>query len=98
LQPVRAFQNAHLPALVGRTRQELQAIASTPGWQGYFSSPAHASAAYGDAIEAWWVDGLSELIVRAIGSEDLLSAPRAPDRIDPVLASVLGKALEDEQA
>jgi creatinine amidohydrolase len=87
-----------LPPLVGRTREQLQAIAGRPGWQGYFSSPAQASAAYGHAIEAWWVEGLSDLILRATRGEDLLHAPRAPQGADPALASVLGKALEDERA
>jgi creatinine amidohydrolase len=87
-----------LPPLVGRTPEELQAIAARPGWQGYLSSPAQASAAYGHAIEAWWVEGLSDLILRAIDGQDLLSAPRAPDRIPPALASIIGKAEEDDLA
>jgi hypothetical protein len=37
-------------------------------------------------------------MLRAIRGQDLLKAPRAPDRTDPAVASVLGKALEDEQA
>jgi creatinine amidohydrolase len=87
-----------LPDLVGHTREELRALAKTPGWQGYLSSPAKASAAYGRAVEAWWVEGLSELILRSIGGQDLLKAPRFPDRIDPAMATVLGEALENERA
>ena len=86
-----------LPALVGQTREELQAIASAPGWPGYLSSPAQATAAYGRDVEAWWVDGLSDLMLRAIGGQDLTHAPRAPDRIEPAVASVLGKALDAER-
>jgi creatinine amidohydrolase len=87
-----------LPARVGHTQEELQAIARTPGWQGYLSSPAKANAAYGRAVESWWVDGMSDLILRAIGGENLLKAPRFPDRIDPAMAAVLGEALENERA
>ena len=72
-----------LPALAGQTREELQTIAKTPGWQGYLSSPAKASTAYGRDIEAWWVDGLSDLILRSIGGQDLLKAPRFPRSIRP---------------
>ena len=87
-----------LPALAGHSREELQTIAKRPGWSGYLSSPARASAAYGRAVEQWWVQGLSDLILRAARGEDLSKAPRAPDRIDATLASILGPALEDEQA
>jgi creatinine amidohydrolase len=87
-----------LPPQAGRTPEELQTVAKTPGWQGYLSSPAHASAAYGRAIEAWWIEGMSDLILRAIGGQDLSKAPRAHDRIDPAVASVVGRALEDDQA
>lgn len=87
-----------LPALSASTREELQTIASRPAWQGYLSAPAQATAAYGRAIEAWWVDGLSELVLRAVKGEDLSKAPRAHDRIDPEVASIVGKALDHEQA
>ena len=87
-----------LPALSGSTPEELQSIASKPAWQGYLSAPAQATAAYGRAIEAWWVDGLSELALRAVKGEDLSKAPRAHDRIDPEVASIVGKALDHEQA
>jgi creatinine amidohydrolase len=87
-----------LPALAGQTREELQAIARTPGWQGYLSAPARASAAYGRAVEAWWVEGTSDLILRAIGGRDLSKAPRVVDRIDPALAPILDPVLEDERA
>jgi Creatinine amidohydrolase len=87
-----------LPTLIGRTREELLAIASVPGWQGYMSAPAKATAAYGRAIEAWWVDGLSDLILRAVGGENLLKAPRAPEGIDRAMSAALGKALANERA
>jgi Creatinine amidohydrolase len=67
-----------LPNLAGRTQEELQAIATAPGWQGYMSWPAKATAAYGD------------LILRAVRGESLLKSPRVGNRIDPALLTVLG--------
>jgi creatinine amidohydrolase len=87
-----------LPAQVGHTREELQRVAKTPGWQGYLSAPARATAAYGHAVEAWWVEGLSDVILRAVRGENLLKAPRAPDRIDPALTSLLDTLRKDEKA
>lgn len=87
-----------LRANTGQTFDELQALATTPGWQGYMSAPAKATAAYGRDIEAWWVEGLSELILRATGGENLLKAPRMPAALDPGRAGVFAKALENEHA
>jgi creatinine amidohydrolase len=87
-----------LPAQVGHTRQELQQVARRPGWQGYLSAPAHASAAYGHAVAAWWVEGQSDLVLRAVRGENLLKAPRVPDQIDPALTPLLKTVMEDEQA
>ena len=87
-----------LPGLNGQTRSELQEIARRPGWQGYLSSPALATAAYGRDIQAWWIDGLSDLILRAIGGQNLLQAPRLPERIEPDVAGILGAVLDDERA
>ena len=86
-----------LATLAGRTRADLQKIASAPGWPGYMSAPAKASAAYGRDLEAWWVSGLSSLVLRAVGGEDLRKASRAPDKIDPALAAVLENAIADER-
>jgi hypothetical protein len=41
---------------------------------------------------------MSDIIVRAAGGQDLLKAPRLHEPIDPSVATLLGKALEDEQA
>jgi creatinine amidohydrolase len=87
-----------LPALTGQTREEFWAIARTPGWQGYLSAPAKATAAYGRGVEAWWIEGMSDLILRAVAGENLLKAARAPDRVDPALEAVLGKATSADQA
>jgi creatinine amidohydrolase len=86
-----------LVPVVAHSRADMQKVASTPGWPGYFSAPALASAAYGRAIEMWWVEGLSDLILRAARGENLLKARRAPEQIEPVVASILDKALEDER-
>ena len=86
-----------LPANSGQTFDQLQAIATRSGWQGYLSAPAQA-AAYGRDNETWWVDGLSDLILRATGGENLPKAPRMPARLDPGRAGVFGKALENERA
>jgi creatinine amidohydrolase len=87
-----------LPANAGHTFDELQALATRPGWQGYLSAPARATAAYGRDIEAWWVEGLSEIVLRAAGGENLLKAPRMPARLDPGRAVVFEKALANERA
>ena len=87
-----------LPSLPGGSRLDLQRIARTEGWIGYFSSPARATAAYGRAVETWWVDGLSDIILRAAGGNDASRAPRAPDTIDPALETVLGDVLDNERA
>jgi creatinine amidohydrolase len=87
-----------LPSNAGSTFEELQAIAKKPGWQGYLSAPGKSTAAYGRAVEDWWVDGMSALILRAIKGENMLKAPRAHDRIDPTVAAILGPPLENERA
>jgi hypothetical protein len=87
-----------LPALNGRTREDLQTIARTPGWQGYLSSPARATAAYGREVEAWWIEGTSDLMVRAIRGESFLKAPRASDMIDPAIVPVVAAALDNQRA
>ena len=76
---------------------ELRVIATARGWQGYLSSPSKATAAYGRAIEEWWVDGFTELILRAVRGEDLLHHPRVPEAIPPVIAPTLDKALANER-
>ena len=57
--------------------EELRAVATAPGWQGYLSSPALATPEYGAAVERWWIDGFSELILRAIRGEDMSRGYRA---------------------
>jgi len=85
-----------LPSRAGRSLEELREIATTPGWQGYLSSPSRATAEHGRAIEAWWVDGTTELILRAVGGENLFVHARVPDRVPPAVAPMLEKALANE--
>jgi creatinine amidohydrolase len=87
-----------LPDRAGRTMEELRAIATAPGWQGYLSSPSKAMAAYGRAVKEWWIDGFTELILRAVRGEDLLHQPRSPETIPPPVAAILDKALAAERA
>jgi creatinine amidohydrolase len=87
-----------LPGLNGRTPEDLQTIARTPAWLGYLSSPARATAAYGRAVEAWWVEGVSDLILRAAGGENLSQAPRANDAIDAAIAPVVDAAFANQRA
>lgn len=89
-----------LPSRAGQTLEELQSIASAPGWQGYLSSPAKATASYGRAVESWWVEGFTDLILRAVRGENLSVHPRVPDSMpdNPAINQALGKALENERA
>jgi creatinine amidohydrolase len=87
-----------LPGLSGRTLEELWAIAASPGWPGYLSSPAKATAAYGREVEAWWIEGLSDLILRAARGENFSNAPRFPEPDHPALAGPIRKVLENERA
>jgi creatinine amidohydrolase len=64
----------------------------------YLSSPARATAAYGRAVETWWVDGCSDLILRAARGEDLRARPRSPEQIPAGVAPMVGKTLEEERA
>jgi creatinine amidohydrolase len=85
-----------LPSLPGRTLEELHEIASAPGWQGYLSSPARATAAYGRAVEAWWIDGFTDLILRAVRGENMFVHARFPATVPPAVAPILEKALANE--
>ena len=70
-----------LPSNRVDNRTEMRDMTSRPGWLGYFSSPARASAAYGREVEAWWVDGMTDLI--------LLSGARREAAHSPALARTL---------
>jgi creatinine amidohydrolase len=87
-----------LPSRAGRSLDELRKLATAPGWQGYLSSPARATAEYGRAVEAWWIDGFTDLILRAVRGENLLVHPRMPDTMPPAVAPILEKGLAAEAA
>jgi creatinine amidohydrolase len=85
-----------LPSQAGNSLEELRAVATAPGWQGYLSVPARATAAHGRAIEAWWIDGLSSLILRAARGENMFARPRVPETVPPAVAPLLDKVLASE--
>jgi creatinine amidohydrolase len=87
-----------LPSQAGRSLEALREIATTPGWQGYLSAPAKATAEHGRAVEAWWIDGTTELILRAVRGENLLLHARVPETVPPGVAPMLDKALANEAA
>jgi creatinine amidohydrolase len=87
-----------LPSRAGRSLEELREIATAPGWQGYLSSPARATTEYGRAIEAWWIDGFTDLILRAVRGENMFVHPRIPETVPPEVAPMLEKALANESA
>ena len=85
-----------LPSRAGRSLEELREIATAPGWQGYLSSPARATAVHGRAVEAWWIEGFTDLILRAVRGENMFLHARVPDTVPPAVAPVLEKALANE--
>jgi creatinine amidohydrolase len=87
-----------LPSQAGASLEELRAVATSPGWQGYLSSPALATPEYGAAVEAWWIEGMSEFILQAIRGEDLFARPGAPDTLPPPIAPVIESMLANEAA
>ena len=87
-----------LPSRAGQTLDELREIAGTPGWQGYLSDPAKATAAHGRAVEDGWIEGFTAMILRAVRGENLFAHPRFPDAIPPPVAGVTQKCLDNEAA
>jgi creatinine amidohydrolase len=87
-----------LPHRAGGTHDELRKIATARGWQGYLSSPSKATAAYGREIKEWWIDGFTELVLRAVRGEDLLHHPRLPETIPAAVAPTLDKTVANERA
>ena len=85
-----------LPSRAGSSLEELRERATAPGWQGYLSSPALATAAHGRAVEAWWIEGFTDLILRAVRGENMFLHARVPDTLPPAVAPMLEEALAAE--
>ena len=85
-----------LPRQVGQSLDEVREVAGAAGWQGYLSDPARASAAHGHAVESWWIEGFTNLIVRAVLGERMAGRPRFPEAIPPPVAAVTARALANE--
>ena len=85
-----------LPSQAGESLEALRAVATRPGWQGYFSSPAKSTAEHGRDVEEYWIEGFTELILRAVRGENLFVHARVPDAIPPAAAPVLEKVLANE--
>jgi len=65
---------------------------------GYLSDPAKATAAYGRAVEAAWIEGFASLKLRAVSGENLFVHPRFPDAVPPPVAATAERALQNEAA
>ena len=88
-----------LPSLRADSLQERREIARKSDWPGYFSSPARANADYGRDIEAWWVDGMTDLILQAVRGENLFRRPRWPEPLhnDPDYEQIVNDVLGPER-
>jgi creatinine amidohydrolase len=88
-----------LPSLRAETLKERRDLAQKPGWPGYFSSPARANADYGRDVEAWWVDGMTNLILQAVRGETLFNRPRWPEPLQssPDYAQLVDDVLAPER-
>jgi creatinine amidohydrolase len=87
-----------LPSQAGNSLEALHEIAARPGWQGYLSSPAKATAELGQAIEEWWIEGFTDLILRAVRGENMSGHPRFPETVPPAVAPILEKTHMKEVA
>jgi creatinine amidohydrolase/Fe(II)-dependent formamide hydrolase-like protein len=87
-----------LPTQAGRSLEELRKIATVAGWQGYLSSPARSTAPHGRALKAWWIDGFTDLILRAVHGENMFVHARIPETVPAEMAPILEEALVNEAA
>jgi len=88
-----------LPSYRADNLREAREIGMKPGWPGYLSSPAKATAAYGRDVEAWWVEGMTDLILRALRGENLFKHARFPENVgnDPAWVEIVEDVLEPER-
>ena len=91
-------QYRKLPSRAGQSLEEVREIAAAPGWEGYLSDPSKASAVYGRAIEAWWIAGFADLILRAVRGENMFVHPRFPETVPAPVAAVFEKVSANEAA
>ena len=87
-----------LPSRSGRSLEELREIATAPGWQGYLSAPAKATAQHGRAVEEWWIDGFTDLILRTVRGENMFLHARLPERLPDAVAPMIEEGLASEAA
>jgi hypothetical protein len=54
---------------------------------------------YGREVEGWWVEGMTDLILRAVRGENLRTRPRWPEPLqnDPVDAQIVEQVLQPER-
>jgi creatinine amidohydrolase/Fe(II)-dependent formamide hydrolase-like protein len=71
IRPALVRSDYKTPGRAGGTLDELQEIAKARSWQDISPLPRKRQRPYGRAIEEWWVDGFTELILRAVRGEDL---------------------------
>jgi creatinine amidohydrolase len=88
-----------LPSYSVGSLSESREVASKPGWPGYFSAPASARADYGRDVEAWWVEGMSDLILQGVRGDSLMGRPRWPFPVtnDPAYPEVETAILQPER-
>jgi creatinine amidohydrolase len=87
-----------LPSQSGGSLEELRRIATRPGWQGYLSSPARATAAHGRAVKEWWIDGFADLMLRAVRGENMSVHPRVPEALPAAVVPIVEKGLANDAA
>jgi hypothetical protein len=56
------------------------------------------TAAHGKAVEEWWIDGFTDLILRAVRGENMFVHARVPETVPAAVAPILEKELANEAA
>src|SRR4029078_477458 len=76
------FTNA--PSVTAANFRDLQRIAKTKEWGGYFGAPAFAAAAMGAQEQLRSSDRLIEFALQILDGRDPRAIPRYADEMDPV--------------